>query len=140
MMRISFSKKLKLMKEYRSYIKKSKTLLLDSNFRIDSVYRLYTVVNIPLISIPEQYRLNKKDVAKLEMSYMDEEVGKHVKLFNKIGLNGLFSEPILERVEANTYLVYYNYKYINNVNYQLAKYSIYGLLTIIGITLGIIFF
>lgn len=138
-MKISILKKVKLFKEYKEYINSSYTLLVDNDFRISSVYRLYTIVTIPMDTIPEEYRINKKDVSRLEEGYLNDSISKHIKLFNTIGLNGLYSEPILEKVDKFTYLVYYNYKFFNNVTYQFIKYGIYSFIFMLLIILGIIF-
>lgn len=136
-MDINFKQKLRLFKEYKDYIRINRSILMDNNFRVDNAYRLYTVVNIPEQNIPEAYRLRVNDVVKIEEKYVAESLDIHRNFFNKIGLNGLFSEPIVRRIQPLSYLVYYNYKYFDNVKYQFIKYGLYGLFTLT--LLGLIF-
>lgn len=136
-MDINFRQKLRLFKEYKDYIRINRSILMDNNFRVDNAYRLYTVVNISEQNIPEPYRLRVNDVVKIEEKYVAEALEIHRNFFNKIGLNGLFSEPIVRRIQPLSYLVYYNYKYLDNVKYQFVKYGLYGIFTLT--LLGLIF-
>jgi len=102
MARISFWKKISLYKLYRKTILDKETELANYNLRIDSVNRIYTVINIPN---EEPYNLKKADINKISEPYIAEYVRQVSAFLNKNGLTELYKLYDVTKVDKYSYLI-----------------------------------
>jgi hypothetical protein len=73
MKNINFFKKYKLFKIFKKSLNSNKVELeMNYGIRIDSAYRIYTVLNIPEELIGEAYSLRKSDIDRISESYIKE--------------------------------------------------------------------
>ena len=90
MANVSFFRKLKLFSYYKKVVKNNKIKLeRELNIRIDSAYRLYTVLNIPE-ELYGEFTLKKSDIDKISESYIREYMFEVSKSLREIGLSELF--------------------------------------------------
>jgi hypothetical protein len=100
MRRISFFKRMKLFRFFKSVVKSNQNELEQKfGVRIDRAYRLYTVLNVPEEVIGEAYVLKKSDVDRIGEAYIKEfsrELGEYL---NTKGLNELYDYYSLNKVD-----------------------------------------
>jgi len=107
MEKVSFFKKLKLYRQYIKAIKKNRSKLSDSkiNLRIDSVHRLYTVLNLP------------EDVktygSGLTEKYIKEYMQKVDPLLKEIGLGELVGILKMDKIDETNYLIVFGFSLMN---------------------------
>lgn len=105
-MKKSLFKSLKLYFQYRKVLSsKKEELLRNFNMRIDRVFRLYTVLNIPTDLIDEPYNLRKQDIDNLSLRYISEFSNKVSEYLNSIGLSELYDMYDVKKVDKYSYLV-----------------------------------
>jgi hypothetical protein len=136
-------KKIRLYNSFKKIIR-SNRVTLEGNFnaRIDKVYRIYTVINIPEESFGEPYNVRKSDIDSISETYIKEYVSKISNYLNSVGLSELydFYEPI-KKVDKYSYLIVLGFKPFNSVKYNnLIWFRIVPILSIVSIISLIIYF
>lgn len=105
-MKKSLFKSLKLYSIYRKIIKEKETEITQRfNSRIDRVYRIYTVLNIPTELIEEPYNLRKQDIDNLSARYISEFSSQISNYLNSVGLAELYDLYEVRKVDKYSYLV-----------------------------------
>jgi hypothetical protein len=133
MRKISLFKKIKFFREYLKMVKSKRVELFD-NFgsRLDSVGRIYTVVNVPLDSFGDSFNLKKSDIDGVSKSYIDEYRVKISKYLNSIGLIELYSEYEVRKVSKYSYLIVYGYSLFRSDKvYKTILYKVLPLLILL---------
>jgi hypothetical protein len=136
-------KKIRLYNSFKKIIR-SNRVTLEGNFnaRIDKVYRIYTVINIPEETFGEPYNIRKSDIDSISETYIRQYVSKISDYLNSIGLSELydFYEPI-KKVDKYSYLIILGFKPFNSVKYNnLIWLRIVPILSIASIISLIIYF
>jgi len=136
-------KKIRLYNSFKKILRSNK-VPLEGNFnaRIDKVYRIYTVINIPEETFGEPYNVRKSDIDSISETYIKEYVSKISNYLNSVGLSELydFYEPI-KKVDKYSYLIILGFKPFNSVNYNnLIWLRIVPILSIVSIISLIIYF
>ena len=136
-------KKIRLYNSFKKILRSNK-VPLEGNFnaRIDKVYRIYTVINIPEETFGEPYNVRKSDIDSISETYIKEYVSKISNYLNSVGLSELydFYEPI-KKVDKYSYLIVLGFKPFNSVKYNnLIWFRIVPILSIVSIISLIIYF
>jgi hypothetical protein len=134
MANISFFKKLSLFSYYKKTIKLNKiNLERELNIRIDSAYRLYTVLNIPE-ELYGEFTLKKSDIDKISESYIKEYMFEFSKSLREMGLNELFESYEVKKVSKYSYLLVVGFSlFRSNVFYNNLYYKFLPALVIVSI-------
>jgi hypothetical protein len=134
MANISFFKKLTLFSLYKKTLKLNKLRLeRELNIRIDSAYRLYTVLNIPE-ELYGEFTLKKSDIDKISENYIREYTFEVSKFLKSIGLNELFESYEVKKVDKYSYLIVIGYSlFRSNVFYNNLYYKFLPTLVIVSI-------
>jgi hypothetical protein len=134
MANISFFKKLSLFSYYKKTIKQNKiNLERELNIRIDSAYRLYTVLNIPE-ELYGEFTLKKSDIDKISESYIKEYMFEFSKSLREMGLNELFESYEVKKVSKYSYLLVVGFSlFRSNVFYNNLYYKFLPALVIVSI-------
>ena len=112
-MSLNIIKKFRLLFTYIKIILNNKSVLNESyKIRYDYIFRLYTVINIPIDLIPDAYDLKKSDIDKLSQSYVSDFMVNISSLLNKIGLIELYVVYDLKKVDKYSYLVVIGFKFL----------------------------
>ena len=98
--KLGFIKKIRLFSSYKKSVKSIKNIL-DQNFniRIDSAYRMYTVLNVPEEIIGEAFSIKKTDIDRISENYIKEYSSELSKFLNKNGLSELFEFYEIKKVD-----------------------------------------
>lgn len=105
-MKKSLFKSLKLYSIYRKIVKEKETEITQRfNSRIDRVYRIYTVLNVPTDLIEEPYNLRKQDIDTLSARFISEFTTQISNYLNSIGLAELYDLYEIRKVDKYSYLV-----------------------------------
>lgn len=134
MANISFFKKLTLFSLYKKTLKLNKVRLeRELNVRIDSAYRLYTVLNIPE-ELYGEFTLKKSDIDKISENYIREYVFEVSKFLKSIGLNELFESYEVRKVDKYSYLIVIGFSlFKSNVFYNNLYYKFLPILIVLSI-------
>jgi hypothetical protein len=134
MANISFFKKLTLFSLYKKTLKVNKVRLeRELNVRIDSAYRLYTVLNIPE-ELYGEFTLKKSDIDKISENYIREYVFEVSKFLKSIGLNELFESYEVRKVDKYSYLIVIGFSlFRSNVFYNNLYYKFLPILAVLSI-------
>lgn len=134
MANISFFKKITLFSLYKKTLKLNKVRLeRELNIRIDSAYRLYTVLNIPE-ELYGEFTLKKSDIDKISENYIREYVFEVSKFLKSIGLNELFESYEVKKVDKYSYLIVIGYSlFRSNVFYNNLYYKFLPILAVVSI-------
>ena len=134
MANISFFKKLSLLSYYKKTIKLNKiNLERELNIRIDSAFRLYTVLNIPE-QLYGEFTLKKSDIDKVSESYIKEYMFEFSKSLRGMGLNELFESYEVKKVSKYSYLLVVGFSlFRSNVFYNNLYYKFLPALVIVSI-------
>lgn len=134
MANISFFKKLTLFSLYKKTLKLNKVRLeRELNVRIDSAYRLYTVLNIPE-ELYGEFTLKKSDIDKISENYIREYVFEVSKFLKSIGLNELFESYEVKKVDKYSYLIVIGFSlFKSNVFYNNLYYKFLPILAVVSI-------
>jgi hypothetical protein len=141
MRKVSLYKKIKLFKEYKKIIDyNSRSLLADFNIKIDSAYRMYTVLNINPDDIGEAFSLKRSDIDKISENYIRQYSSDLAKYLNNIGLSELYDYYKVEKVDKYSYLIVYGFSQFRSHKYYNIIY--YGVIPtiIVSIITGLIIF
>ena len=134
MANISFFKKLTLFSLYKKTLKINKVRLeRELNVRIDSAYRLYTVLNIPE-ELYGEFTLKKSDIDKISENYIREYVFEVSKFLKSIGLSELFESYEVRKVDKYSYLIVIGFSlFKSNVFYNNLYYKFLPILAVVSI-------
>ena len=134
MANISFFKKIRLFSFYKKIIKQNKVRLeRELNIRIDSAYRLYTVLNIPE-ELYGEFTLKKSDIDKISENYIREYIFEVSKFLRSIGLNELFESYEVKKVDKYSYLLVIGFSlFRSNVFYNNLYYKFLPILGVVSI-------
>jgi hypothetical protein len=140
MNKVSLRKKIQLYLTYRKTLEKNREDLFQ-NFtsRIDKVYRIYTVINLPKEEMEEPYNFRKRDLDIFAEKYIREYAEKIAKYLDDLGLNELYDIYEVKKVDKFSYLIVVGFKLFNTD--KLAKNFWLKILpwTIGSLILGFIF-
>lgn len=136
MKNISIFKKIKLFNSYKKIIQINKNELTTKfGIRIDSAYRMYTVLNIPEELIGEAYSLKKSDIDRISENYVKQYSSELSTYLNQKDLTELFDFYEIKKVDKYSYLLVYGFslfnstKYYNTIYYILLPTSIISIIT-----------
>jgi len=134
MANISFLKKLTLFSLYKKTLKLNKVRLeRELNVRIDSAYRLYTVLNIPE-ELYGEFTLKKSDIDKISENYIREYTFEVSKFLKSIGLSELFESYEVKKVDKYSYLIVIGFSlFRSNVFYNNLYYKFLPILVAVSI-------
>jgi hypothetical protein len=134
MANISFFKKISLFSYYKKTVKQNKIKLeRELNIRIDSAYRLYTVLNIPE-ELYGEFTLKKSDIDKISESYIKEYMFEVAKSLREMGLNELFESYEVKKVSKYSYLLVVGFSlFKSNVFYNNLYYKFLPSLVVLSI-------
>lgn len=131
MKKLSFYKKLKLLRLFNKKIEENKTELEKKfNIRIDRAKRLYTVLNIPEEIIGDAYSLKKSDIDRISENYIKKYGEELANFLNSKSLNELYKYYKIEKVDKYAYLLVYGFsliksdKFYKNIYYIILPSSI----------------
>lgn len=114
MKRVNFFKKIKLFLFYRKTILSiERELKTQFNSRIDSIGRIYTVLNIPPQLIEEPYNVRKSDIDALAQNFIKEYSQMLSKFLNQNGLVELYDFYDMEKVDKYSYLLIFGFSLFN---------------------------
>jgi hypothetical protein len=140
MKRMSFFKRLRLYRYYKSVIK-GNAAELQKNFgiRIDRANRLYTVLNVPSDNIGEAYNLKKSDIDKIAEGYIKDFSAEIAKYLDSKGLKEMYDFYNIEKVDKYSYLIVFGPNkdkiidsevYTKNLYYRILPISVVVLLVL----------
>ncbi len=111
MKKVSFFKKLQLLRTFNKAIKENKVELQNKfNIRIDRAKRLYTVLNIPEELIGEAYSLKKSDIDRISETYIKSYGEELATFLNSKGLSELYQYYQIEKVDKYAYLLVFGFR------------------------------
>jgi hypothetical protein len=114
MNKVSLRKKIQLYLTYRKTLEKNRENLFQ-NFtsRVDKVYRIYTVINLPKEELDEPYNFRKRDLDIFAEKYIRDYSQNIAKYLNSLGLNELYDIYEVKKVDKFSYLIVIGYKLFN---------------------------
>lgn len=134
----SFFKKISLFFTFRSkLIKNENDLNLLYNMRLDNIYRIYTVLNIPDNIFEEPYNFRKSDIDTISKKYIEEYIASLSEFLNSKGLTELYRLYDFQKVDKYSYLLVFGYslfntkRFANNLVYTWAISMLALMITII---------
>jgi len=111
---MNFFKKIIIFFTYRSKINTIKEeLKLEYNAKIDSIYRIYTVLNLPPIIFEEPYNLRTYDIDQISRNYILDFRRNISDFLVKRGLMELFELYEIRKVDKYSYLVIFGFSLFN---------------------------
>ena len=111
---MNFFKKIIIFFTYRSKINAIKEeLKLEYNAKIDSIYRIYTVLNLPPIIFEEPYNLRTYDIDQISRNYILDFRRNISDFLVKRGLMELFELYEIRKVDKYSYLVIFGFSLFN---------------------------
>jgi hypothetical protein len=120
---MGFFRKLYLFFVFRKKLIKIETdLKIQFNVRIDNIYRLYTVLNIPNDMVEEPYNFRKSDIETLSRNYIAEFNYRISEFLNQRGLTELYRVYDMEKVDKYSYLLVFGFSLLDTrrmANYLL---------------------
>lgn len=136
-MKTNFFKSIYLFFLYRRKINKLKDQLMTNfNARIDYIFRIYTVLNIPKEFIEEPYDFRTSDINSISQNYLRAYSNQMQEYLNSNGLRELFDIYEIKKVDKYSYLIILGYSLFNTKRF--ANNLIYSSISIF--TLLIIYF
>lgn len=105
-------KSIKMYLLYRQLIKKNQKELLEKfNLRVDQLYRLYTVINLP----PQADTYGPKDGPKITAALLKNWLGRLDNYLTQIGVKELTSVESMQEIDEMNYLLIIRFKMVNVV-------------------------
>lgn len=127
-------KSLFLFNFYRKKINKlSSELRVKYNIRIDNIFRLYTVLNIPEDVVEVPYNLRKSDIDNISRTFISDYNISLSQFLNSNGLTELYKVYDMKKVDKYSYLLIYGYSLFNTKKVFTRLIFIFLLLIIISI-------
>lgn len=106
MRRVSFYKKISLFFTYINIIGRYKIDLSERfNARVDNIYRIYTVLNIPDEVLEEPYDLRPSDIDAISKNFIIDYRNNLSLFLNGVGLLELFRTYDILKVGKQSYLI-----------------------------------
>jgi len=114
MNKVSLRKKIQLYLTYRKTLEKNREDLFQ-NFtsRVDKVYRIYTVINLPKEELDEPYNFRKRDLDIFAEKYIRDYSQNMGKYLNNLGLNELYDIYEVKKVDKFSYLIVIGFRLFN---------------------------
>ncbi len=114
MNKVSLRKKIQLYLTYRKTLEKNRENLFQ-NFtsRVDKVYRIYTVINLPKEELDEPYNFRKRDLDIFAEKYIRDYSQNMGKYLNNLGLNELYDIYEVKKVDKFSYLIVIGFRLFN---------------------------
>jgi len=128
---------------YRSILKSiGKELELEYGTRIDNIYRMYTVLNLPENLFEEPYNLRKADIDNISRNYILEFRKNMSSFLVSKGLLELFDTYEVRKVDKFSYLIIMGYSLFDTkkVANNLISFGIILLFLIIIMGTGILLY
>jgi hypothetical protein len=120
---MGFFRKLYLFFVFRKKLLKIETdLKIQFNIRVDNIYRLYTVLNIPTDIVDEPYNFRRSDIDSLSRNYIAEFNYRMSEFLNQRGLTELYRIYDMEKVDKYSYLLVFGFSLLDTrrmANYLL---------------------
>ncbi len=111
---MNFLKKIGLFFTYKSKINSIREeLILEYNARIDSIYRIYTVLNIPPVIFEEPYNLRTSDIDQIAKNYILDFRRNFSQFLVTKGLMELFDVYEIRKVDKYSYLLIFGFSLFN---------------------------
>jgi hypothetical protein len=88
-------------------------LKLEYNAKIDSIYRIYTVLNLPPIIFEEPYNLRTYDIDQISRNYILDFRRNISDFLIKRGLMELFELYEIRKVDKYSYLLIFGFSLFN---------------------------
>lgn len=137
---MAFLRKFRLFLTYRTILKSiSKELELEFGARIDGIFRIYTVLNIPNVIFEDPYNFRSSDIDTIARNYiLDFKKNLSTFLVSK-GLLELFDTYEIRKVDKYSYLIIMGYslfdtkKVANNFIISSLIFFIVFIFLIIGV-------
>jgi|694.fasta_scaffold122688_3 hypothetical protein len=115
-------KKIKLFFTYTSILRSiSRELEVEYNARIDSIYRIYTVLNIPQEYFEDPYNIRTSDINVLSRNFISDFRNNFSQFLVSKGLLELFELYEIRKVDKYSYLLIFGFslfntrKFVNNL-------------------------
>ncbi len=111
---MNFFKKISLFLTYRTIINSLKDeLRVEYNARIDSIYRIYMVLNLPEVIFEEPYNLRTTDIDQIARNYILDFRRNFSQFLISKGLMELFDTYEVRKVDKYSYLLVFGYSLFN---------------------------
>ena len=111
---VNIFKRIKLFLLYRSITKSiSKELEIEYNTRIDSILRMYSVLNIPENIFEEPYNIRRTDIDTIARNYITEYRKNLSTFLISRGLMELFDVYEVRKVDKYSYLLIFGFSLFN---------------------------
>lgn len=111
---LKFFKKITLFFFYRRQVLASKEYLLQNfNARVDYIFRVYTVLNIPKELIEEPYNFRSSDINNISQNYIKAYSNEIQNYLISVGLRELFDIYEVKKVDKFSYLLIFGYSLFN---------------------------
>lgn len=111
---MNFLKKFIIFFTYRSKLNSIKQeLSLEFNAKVDSIYRIYTVLNLPPVLFEEPYNLRTFDIDQISRNYLLEYRRSLSDFLVKRGLMELFDLYEVRKVDKYSYLLIFGFSLFN---------------------------
>jgi len=138
-----FFKIISLFFTYRYILKSIKIQLeLEYNARVDNIYRIYTVLNVPENLIEEPYNFRNSDIESLSRNYILEYRRNLSNFLISKGLLELFDLYELRKVGKYNYLLIFGYSLVNTrkIANRIISFTIIFAITLFLISIGYIIY
>jgi hypothetical protein len=143
--KISLLKKLRIFRDFKRVLKLNRTELQEVfGARVDSAYRIYNVINIPVEEIGEPYNLRKSDIDLIAEKSVREYSSSISKYLDSKGLQEMYDFYEIKKVDKYSYLIVIGFSLVNdpfrsNVYYDRLYYRVVPAVSIVSLILLLIF-
>lgn len=138
---VSLLKKIRMFLFFTRFLKKSRyDLERMFNIRIDSAYRMYTVLNIPEDLIGEPYNIRKSDIDKISENFIKEYSMNLSSFLNKNGIGELYEFYEIKKVDKYSYLIVIGYSLFRTNLFYNRIYFVFTPLILIILSFLLIYF
>lgn len=139
---IGFIKKLRLFSSYRKTVKLLERQL-EQNFaiRLDSAYRMYTVLNVPEELIGEAFSMKKSDIDRISENYTKEYIAELSRFLGQNGLSEILEVYEIKKVDKYSYLVVIGFSLFRSnefYNKLYLRYTPIGILILASIIIALL--
>jgi hypothetical protein len=111
-------KKIDLFFTYRKILLNiEKDLELNYNYRIDNVFRFYTVLNIPQEMFEDPYNFRTSDINMIARNFISDYRVQFQQYLMNMGLMELFELYEIKKVDKYSYLIVYGFSVFNTKNF-----------------------
>ncbi len=107
-------KKISLFLTFRTILKSiSRELEIEYNCRVDNIFRIYSVLNIPEEIFEEPYNIRKSDIDTIARNYVTEYRRNISNFLISKGLMELFDIYEIRKVDKYSYLIIFGFSLFN---------------------------